>query len=103
MTYNDQLHFQKTFSGNVVVATHQPTGERLSEIPAKILHHLVSNIGNHMDKDVLCKNIWGESDYFIHRTFDVYLRKVRIFLEKTNADIEIPRSSRGTIHVVRKE
>lgn len=102
MKYLDELSFKRSLSRRITWVLHKPTEKRLTEIPSKILHELIENIDQKVDKRELIYKVWGDHDYFIGRSFDVHLRKIRQFLKDTGSGLEIPRSVQGKIILEQK-
>lgn len=102
MKYTYQLDYKKLPNGKILSVSHKESGNRLSEIPAKILDYMMARVGEEIDKNDICSHIWGDSHYFIHRSFDVHLKKVRDFLKQTDAPFEIPRSNRMKLYLFEK-
>ncbi len=66
-----------------------PKGERrLTKKEAEVLRLLCINQGRIVKREVALKNIWGEDDYFMGRSMDVYITKLRKFL-KGDEDVSI--------------
>jgi DNA-binding response OmpR family regulator len=53
---------------------------RLTKREAELLHLLCLNINNVLRREVALKTIWGEDDYFMGRSMDVYITKLRKLL-----------------------
>lgn len=102
MKHLEQLKFDKLPNGKILAVSHIKTQKRLSRIPAKIFDYMLQRMGQEIDKDDICKNVWGDSHYFIHRSFDVHLKKVRDFIKATGMALEIPRSNMGKIYLFDK-
>lgn len=72
-----------------------PKGERrLTKKEAEVLRLLCINKGQIVKREVALKNIWGEDDYFMGRSMDVYITKLRKFLDGDNnvSIVNIPRT-----------
>jgi DNA-binding response OmpR family regulator len=58
-----------------------PSGERrLTRREAELLRLLCLNINTLLRRDIALKTIWGEDDYFMGRSMDVYITKLRKLL-----------------------
>ncbi|MBE0656002.1 MAG: response regulator transcription factor [Bacteroidales bacterium] len=71
------------------------SGERrLTKKEAEVLRLLCLNKNQIVKREVALKNIWGDDDYFMGRSMDVYITKLRKFLnEDENVSIvNIPRT-----------
>jgi len=66
-----------------------PEGEKkLTKREAEVLRMLALNQGKILRRDIALKNIWGEDDYFMGRSMDVYITKLRKYL-KADKNISI--------------
>lgn len=62
---------------------YSPTGERrLTKKEAEVLRLLCLNKNQIVKREVALKNIWGDDDYFMGRSMDVYITKLRKFLSE---------------------
>ncbi len=66
-----------------------PGGEkRLTKKEAEVLRLLCINMNKILRREIALKMIWGEDDYFMGRSMDVYITKLRKFLsEDPNVNI----------------
>ena len=67
---------------------------RLTKKEAEVLRLLCINKNQIVKREVALKNIWGDDDYFMGRSMDVYITKLRKFLkadENVNI-VNIPRT-----------
>ncbi|MFO7656958.1 MAG: response regulator transcription factor [Bacteroidales bacterium] len=63
-----------------------PWGEkRLTKRESDVLNLLSSNANNVVRRDVILKAVWGEDDYFMGRSMDVYITKLRKMLKEDEA------------------
>lgn len=72
-----------------------PSGERrLTKKEAEVLRLLCINKNQIVKREVALKNIWGDDDYFMGRSMDVYITKLRKFLkeDKNVSIVNIPRT-----------
>jgi DNA-binding response OmpR family regulator len=72
-----------------------PSGERrLTKKESEVLRLLSLNMNQIVKREVALKNIWGDDDYFMGRSMDVYIAKLRKFLSPDNrvSIINIPRT-----------
>ncbi len=84
MTFDYSNHLLKTSSGE----------RRLTRKEAEVLRLLCINMNRVVRREVALKNIWGDDDYFMGRSMDVYITKLRKFLkddEKVSI-VNIPRT-----------
>ena len=62
---------------------------RITEKESEILNYLFKYRNNIIKREELLKSIWGENDYFIGRSLDVFITKIRKYLkEDTSLSIE---------------
>ncbi len=61
---------------------------RLTKREAELLHLLCLNMNKILRRDFALKTIWGENDYFMGRSMDVYITKLRKMLG-TDPDVSI--------------
>jgi DNA-binding response OmpR family regulator len=54
--------------------------KRLTKREAELLHLLCLNMNQVLRREVALKTIWGEDDYFMGRSMDVYITKLRKLL-----------------------
>jgi DNA-binding response OmpR family regulator len=72
-----------------------PDGERrLTKKESEVLRMLSANMNQIVKREVALKNIWGDDDYFMGRSMDVYITKLRKFLspDKRVSIVNIPRT-----------
>jgi two-component system, OmpR family, response regulator len=63
-----------------------PSGhKRLTKREAELLHLLCLNKNRVLRRDVALKTIWGEDNYFMGRSMDVYITKLRKLLGEDQA------------------
>jgi DNA-binding response OmpR family regulator len=61
---------------------------RLTKRESELLHLLCLNMNRILRRDIALKTIWGEDDYFMGRSMDVYITKLRKMLG-TDPDVSI--------------
>jgi DNA-binding response OmpR family regulator len=61
---------------------------RLTKREAELLNLLCVNMNRILRRDIALKSIWGEDDYFMGRSMDVYITKLRKMLS-TDPDVSI--------------
>jgi DNA-binding response OmpR family regulator len=61
---------------------------RLTKREAELLNLLCVNMNRILRRDIALKTIWGEDDYFMGRSMDVYITKLRKMLS-TDPDVAI--------------
>jgi DNA-binding response OmpR family regulator len=64
--------------------TLEKNGEirRLTQREADLLRYLMSNRGQVIRRSVILEQIWGEDDYFLGRSLDVFISRLRKYLQK---------------------
>lgn len=65
--------------------SHASGHKRLTKREAELLHLLCLNKNQILRRDVALKTIWGEDDYFMGRSMDVYITKLRKMLSEDPA------------------
>lgn len=72
-----------TFDAENYVLNYQ-SGEdkKLTKKEAKILLLLVQNINKVLPRDVVLNSVWGQDDYFVGRSLDVFITKLRKYLKE---------------------
>jgi two-component system response regulator VicR len=68
--------------------TSEGNERRLTKREAELLHLLCLNMNRILRRDIALKTIWGEDDYFMGRSMDVYITKLRKMLG-TDPDVSI--------------
>jgi DNA-binding response OmpR family regulator len=56
--------------------------KRITEKESDILNYLCQHKNTVVKREELLKNIWGENDYFIGRSLDVFITKIRKYLKE---------------------
>lgn len=63
--------------------------KRMTEKESDILYYLSNHRNKVIKREELLKNLWGENDYFLGRSLDVFISKIRKYLkEDPNLTIE---------------
>ena len=72
-----------------------PAGkEKLTLREAQLMRHLMMNRNKALTREQILTEIWGEDDYFLGRSMDVFISRLRKYIsEDSNIDI---RTVRGT-------
>lgn len=67
---------------------------RLTRKEAEVLRLLGINMNKLVRREIVLKNVWGEDDYFMGRSMDVYIAKLRKFLkdDPSVSIVNIPRT-----------
>ncbi len=55
--------------------------KRMTEKESEILNYLYSHRNNIIKREELLENLWGENDYFLGRSLDVFITKIRKYLK----------------------
>jgi DNA-binding response OmpR family regulator len=55
--------------------------QKLTKKEAKILLLLVQNMNKVLPRDVVLNGVWGQDDYFVGRSLDVFITKLRKYLK----------------------
>ncbi len=84
LTFDYTNHLLKTSSGE----------RRLTRKEAEVLRLLCINKNKVVRREVALKNIWGDDDYFMGRSMDVYITKLRKFLKDDDrvSIVNVPRT-----------
>jgi DNA-binding response OmpR family regulator len=69
-----------TFDFTNHLLTSAVSERQLTKREAELLNLLCLNMNNVLRRDVALKTIWGEDDYFMGRSMDVYITKLRKML-----------------------
>ena len=61
-----------------------PSGEKqnLTKKEARILHLLVQHANKVLPRDIVLNSVWGQDDYFVGRSLDVFITKLRKYLKE---------------------
>lgn len=68
-------------SENYVLRFKSEEDKKLTKKEAKILLLLVQNINKVLPRDVVLNSVWGQDDYFVGRSLDVFITKLRKYLK----------------------
>jgi DNA-binding response OmpR family regulator len=71
-------HHTFDYSSHMLIS--DDTERRLTKREAELLHLLCQNMNSVLRRDIALKTIWGEDDYFMGRSMDVYITKLRKML-----------------------
>jgi len=66
---------------NYLLKSKSGAERRLTKKEAEVLRLLCINQNKIVRREVALKNIWGDDDYFMGRSMDVYITKLRKFLQ----------------------
>lgn len=70
------------FDSSNMMLTGQNGDRRLTRKESALLKLLCLNINNLLPRDVALEKVWGENDYFIGRSMDVFITKLRKYLKE---------------------
>ncbi len=56
--------------------------KKLTKKEAKILHLLVQYTNKVLPRDIVLNTVWGQDDYFVGRSLDVFITKLRKYLKE---------------------
>ncbi len=59
--------------------------QRLTRRESDVLNLLCIHVNNIVRRDVMLKTVWGEDDYFMGRSMDVYITKLRKLLKEDSS------------------
>jgi DNA-binding response OmpR family regulator len=62
--------------------------KRITEKESEILNYLSNNRNKVIKREEMLKELWGENDYFLGRSLDVFITKIRKYL-KEDASLSI--------------
>jgi DNA-binding response OmpR family regulator len=82
---NDEYSIASTVLRFNTLELITPTGkEKLTVREAQLLRHLLLNKNKALTRDNILKEIWGEDDYFLGRSMDVFISRLRKYLSPDN-------------------
>jgi DNA-binding response OmpR family regulator len=92
---NDEYHISSTvLRFNTLELTCGKTREKLTLKEAQLLRYFIINKNKILAREDILTEIWGEDDYFLGRSMDVFISRLRKYVsEDKNIDI---RTVRGT-------
>lgn len=80
-TSDDEFLISKTSLRYNTLELLTPGGtEKLTLREAQLLRHLIINRNKTLTREQILKEIWGEDDYFLGRSMDVFISRLRKFL-----------------------
>jgi DNA-binding response OmpR family regulator len=57
---------------------------QLTQREADLIRYLCMNANRVLKRDEILMNVWGKDDYFLGRSMDVFITKVRKYLKSQN-------------------
>lgn len=84
----DQKHFTLgsfAFDYETYTLKHRGESQKLTQKEAQLLHYFCTNPNKVLKRDDILVQIWGDDDYFLGRSLDVFISRLRKYLrpEKT--------------------
>lgn len=82
---NDEIKYKigrYIFDFRNLLLSNQDSEFRLTKREAEVLNLLCMNVNNVLRRDIILKTVWGENDYFMGRSMDVYITKLRKYLKE---------------------
>lgn len=61
------------------------TTKRITEKESDILNYLFVNRNKVIKREAMLKDLWGENDYFLGRSLDVFITKIRKYLQEDSS------------------
>jgi DNA-binding response OmpR family regulator len=79
-----QLGTYRFDHGNLALISNSHT-QLLTQKEADLLKHFIQHRGNTLRREELLEAIWGENDYFLGRSMDVFIARLRKYLAEDPA------------------
>jgi DNA-binding response OmpR family regulator len=73
------------FDYNNFELIYENNRKTLTKKEAELLYLLVKNKGKVVERALLLKSVWGENDYFLGRSMDVFITRLRKYLNKDSS------------------
>lgn len=70
------------FDTNNYQLTHPNFEKKLTKKEADILKLLCKNMNKVLPRDIVLNSVWGQDDYFVGRSLDVFITKLRKYLKE---------------------
>lgn len=83
-TGDEQLIFQLgnvTFDSQNLVLREGEKETQLTQKESDLLHYLCTNANTVVKRDDVLMNVWGKDDYFLGRSMDVFMTKIRKYIK----------------------
>lgn len=71
-----------TFDYENFTLTHINFKKTLTRKEAEILKILAAHINNVVEREIVLNSVWGQDDYFVGRSLDVFITKLRKYLSE---------------------
>ena len=65
---------------NLILASEDSSERQLTQKEADLLHYLIVHKGEIVKRSEVLKSIWGDDDYFLGRSLDVFISRLRKYL-----------------------
>jgi len=76
---------QFSFDSHNFVLTHTSGSKTLTQKEAEVLRLLCQNTDRVLKREEILKAVWGDDDYFMGRSMDVFISKLRKYLKEDPA------------------
>ncbi|MCB0477727.1 MAG: response regulator transcription factor [Crocinitomicaceae bacterium] len=73
------------FDSNNYQLTHPNFEKKLTKKEADILKLLCKNKNKVLPRDIVLNSVWGQDDYFVGRSLDVFITKLRKYLKEDSS------------------
>lgn len=70
------------FSPTLLQLNHEQASIQLTEKEAALVHYLYQNNHKLLTRKEILENVWGEDDYFLGRSLDVFMTRLRKYFSK---------------------
>ena len=102
---NDEFKVSKTvLKYNTLELICGNTKEKLTLKEAQLLKYFIINKNKILAREDILTEIWGEDDYFLGRSMDVFISRLRKYVsEDTNIDIRTVRGTGFILEEIKKE
>jgi DNA-binding response OmpR family regulator len=104
-TSNDEFKVSQTvLKYNTLELISGNTKEKLTLKEAQLLKYLIINKNKILAREDILTEIWGEDDYFLGRSMDVFISRLRKYVsEDKNIDIRTVRGTGFILEEIKKE
>jgi DNA-binding response OmpR family regulator len=102
---NDEFKISKTILNyNTLELISGDTKEKLTLKEAQLLKYFIINKNKILAREDILTEIWGEDDYFLGRSMDVFISRLRKYIsEDKNIDIRTVRGTGFILEETKKE
>jgi DNA-binding response OmpR family regulator len=77
------------FDYNNLVLKNEKVEHQLTQREADLIRYLCLNANRVLKRDEILLNVWGKDDYFLGRSMDVFITKVRKYLrDQSEAELQ---------------